>query len=171
MTATDFIKKWRNSLNYLSKPSVGIHVDWDIIPMDSKVESFSGRKAWEKIYRCTPPWFKTAQTFKELVNTKNTDYLQIIREETENGKIDYYRQNGLQEPFFCAFANDQGSFVLLGDGNHRFLDSIYLIYEENQNFDESLEKTVLDIVYLANFDDVLRPDIIWENWNEFKTIL
>lgn len=162
MTATDFIQKWRNSLNYLGKPSIGIHVGWDIIPTDSKVESFSGKKAWDKIYDCIPPWFKTPQTFKQLIDAKNSDYLQIVREETENGKIEYYRQNGLQEPFFCAFANKDGSFMLLGDGNHRFLDCIHLIDKKIKNLDNDIEKASIDIIYLSNFIDVLRTDLIWK---------
>jgi|SRR3989344_2191343 len=168
MTATDFINKWRSSLNYLNLPSVGIHVGWDIIPTNSRVETLSGKDAWKKIYSCTPPWFKIPQTFKELVGTKNADYLQIVQEETNNGKIEYYRQNGLQEPFFCAFANQDGSFLLLGDGNHRFLDSIYLLHDENRDFDEATQKATLDIIYLINFDDVLRPDNIWANWTEIQ---
>ncbi len=161
MTTEEFIKKWRYSINHLGFPSVGIHVGWDIIPVDSKVESFSGKEAWEKIYGCTPPWFKTTQTFNELINIKNADYLQIVQEETGNGKIDYYRQNGLKEPFFCGFANQEGSFILLGDGNHRFLDCLYLIHDQNHNLDEDLKRTELDIVYLSNFDEVMRPDNIW----------
>ncbi|MFA4880009.1 MAG: hypothetical protein WC650_00095 [Candidatus Doudnabacteria bacterium] len=161
MTSEEFINKWRYSLNNSGLPAVGIHVDWDIIPVNSKVKSFSGKEAWEKIYNCTPPWFKTPQTFKGLVNTKNTDYLQIVREETENGKIEYYRQNGLQEPFFCAFANEQGSFILLGDGNHRFFNCVHLINNENRNFDKDLERTALDIIYLTNFVEIMGN--IWKN--------
>lgn len=165
MTTTDFIRKWRNSINYLGFPSIGIHVGWDLIPAESRVESFSGKEAWEKIYNCTPPWFKIPQTFKELVKTRNTDYLQIVREETENGKIEYYSQNGLREPFFCVFADLNRSFLLLGDGNHRFLDCIYLMHDKNRSFDEDIKKTSVDIIFLSNFVDVLRPDVIWKtNW-------
>lgn len=165
MTAEEFIKKWRYSINHLGFPSVGIHVDWNIIPTDSKVESLSGKEAWEKIYNCTPPWFKTPQTFKELVTSKNADYLQIVQEEIGNGKIEYYHQNGLQEPYFCAFARPNGSFLLLGDGNHRFLDCIYLIHDQNHNFDEDIKRASIDIIFLPNLVDVLRPDVIWgNNW-------
>ena len=162
MTATDFIQKWQNSLNYLGKRSVGINVDWDIIPADSRIESFSGKEAWEKIYNCTPPWFKTPQTFKKLADTKNKDYLQIVGEETRNGKIEYYNQNGLREPFFCVFADLNRPFLLLGDGNHRFLDCIYLMHDKSRDFDEDIKRTSVDIIFLSNFVDVLRPDIIWK---------
>ncbi len=168
MTATIFINKWRNSINYLGLPSVGIHVGWDVIPMDSKVEIFSGEDAWKKIYKCTPPWFKSPKIFQQLVDVKDSDYLQIVKEETENGKIEYYRRNGLREPFFCAFTNQQGSFMMLGDGNHRFLDCLYLIHDENRNFDKNIQNTTLDIIYLANLDDVLKLNDIWGNWTEIK---
>lgn len=165
MNAEDFIKKWHNSINYLGLPSVGIHVGWDIIPLDSKVKTLSGKKAWENIIHCTPPWFKIPQTFEELVNTKNSDYLQIVQEETQNGKIDYYRSQGLQEPIFCIFANQDGSFMLLGDGNHRFLDCMHLIHAQSCNFDEDIKNTSVDIIYLSNFNDILKPEVIWKtNW-------
>jgi hypothetical protein len=163
MTVTDFIQKWRNSLNYLGKPSIGIHVGWDIIPINSKVESFLGKEAWDKIYDCTPPWFKTPQTFKELITSKNADYLQIVQEEIDNGKIEYYCQNGLSEPFFCAFAKPDGSFKLLGDGNHRFLDCLYLIHEKKKDLNSDIQNTALDVIYLQNFNQVLLPDNIWRN--------
>ncbi len=162
MTASEFIQKWRNAKNYLGLPSVGIHVGWDIIPMDSKVDVLSGNAAWKRIYECTPPWFKKPKSFQQLVDAKDSDYLQIVKEETENGKIDYYSKNGLKEPFFCAFANKDGSFTILGDGNHRFLDSIYLIHDQNHNLDEDLKKVTLEIIYLVTFEEVLLPDKIWK---------
>lgn len=161
MTAREFIDKWRTLLNYLNRPSVGIHVGWEIIPADSRVETLYGREAWEKIYGSTPPWFKSAKTFKELVEAKDADYNQIVKEETDNGKIEYYLKNGLPEPLFCAFANTDGSFILLGDGNHRFLDCNYLIYEKNINLNNDIDKASVDIIYLSNFADVLRTDVIW----------
>ena len=163
MTAQEFVNKWKNSLNYLNLPTVGIHIDWDIIPLDSKVENLSGSEAWKKIYNCTPPWFKTPKTFKELVESRDPDFNQIVKEETDNGKIEYYRQNGLAEPVFCAFANTDGSFKMLGDGNHRFLDCLYLIYEEKKDFNNDIQNTVLDVIYLENFDQVLLPENIWRN--------
>ena len=73
--------------------------------------------------------------------------------------------NGLQEPNFCIFANNDGTFMLLGDGNHRFLDCIYLMTAEEKIFDSEIANTALDVIYLSNFDDVMRPDLIWkENW-------
>ncbi|OGK30110.1 hypothetical protein A3I56_00410 [Candidatus Roizmanbacteria bacterium RIFCSPLOWO2_02_FULL_43_10] len=165
MTAEDFIKKWQGSINYHGLPTVGINVQWSIIPLDSKVGVLSGIKAWERLYHCVPPWFETPQTFRNLVDTKNSDYQQIVREETEQGKIEYYHTKGLQEPFFCVFASQDGSFNLLGDGNHRFLDCIHLIHYQNHNFDEDIKRTSVDIIYLTNFVDVLRPDVIWKtNW-------
>lgn len=165
MKAVDYITKWRNSINYLNLPSVGIHVGWDLISHDSKVIILAGNEAWAKIYSFTPPWFKTPQTFQPLVDTKNLDYMDIVKAETNNGKIDYYRQNGLQEPFFCAFSNLNGSFTLLGDGNHRFLDCLHLIHEESRNFDKYIQNTQLDIVYLDNFDEVMKTNEIWSNWD------
>ncbi len=161
MTAKDFIDKWRYSINHLNLPSIGIHVDWDNIPNNANVQTFYAEEAWEKLYSCTPPWFKVPQTFKQLTKTKNDDYMQIVREETDNGKISYYRKNGLQEPFFCAFANSSGSFILLGDGNHRLLDSLHLIHNEGQNFNKDIKRSVIDIIYLENFADVLLPENIW----------
>lgn len=165
MTAAEFISKWRSAINHLGRPTIGIHVGWNIISMDSKVETFSGEEAWEKVLKSTPPWFKIPQTFKELKDYQNSDYNQIVKEETENGKIEYYRTNGLREPNFCIFANTNGSFMLLGDGNHRFLDCLYLMIAEKKNFDSAITNTTLDIIYLSNFDEAMRPDLIWkENW-------
>lgn len=161
MTAEEFIQKWKNSINYLGLPSVGIHVGWDLIDLNSQVKTLSGQETWNLLYACKPPWFKKPQTFRELVATKNSDYLQIVTEETNNGKIEYYRHNGLKEPVFCAFAKQDGSSMLLGDGNHRFFDCIYLIDTEKRNFDSDIEKTTVDVVYLSNFVDVLQTNIIW----------
>jgi len=165
MTSADFIKKWRNSINYLNQRSVGIHVGWDLIPPNSTVENLNGETAWKKIYTTTPPWFKVPQTFQQLVNTKNEDYLQIVDEETKNGKLKYYRQKGILEPFFCAFSNQDGSFLLLGDGNHRFLDCIYLIHDEDKIFECYIKNTTVDIICLPNFDEVILPSQIWPTWN------
>lgn len=161
MTAAEFICKWRNAINYLRLPSVGIHVGWNIIPIDSRVDCLSGKKAWERIYTCVPPWFKTPQIFRQLIDTKNTDYADIVTAETNNGKIEWYRNHGLQEPYFCAFANEDGSFTMLGDGNHRFLDCLYLIHEEGKNFSNDIQNTTLDIIFLTNCRDVILPYNIW----------
>jgi len=162
MTAGEFIQKWQNSRNYLGLPSVGIHVDWNLINLNSLVKTYSGQDGWNLLYTCTAPWFKKPQTFKELINTKNADCLQIIQEETDNHKIEYYQRNGLKEPFFCAFAKQDGSFILLGDGNHRFLDCIYLIDHQYHDFGDDIKKTSVDVIYLTNFVDVLRTDLIWK---------
>lgn len=164
MTATEFINRWRNSINYLGFPSVGIHVGWDLIPTNSRVERLIGEEAWKKIYSFTPPWFKTPQTFQHLVDTKNADYSQIVKEETDNGKLEYYRKNGLTDTSFCAFSNHDGSFVLLGDGSHRFLDCAYLIDVEKPSFAPETEKTSVDIIYLNNFDQVIEPIKVWPTW-------
>lgn len=163
MTAEEFINKWKNSLNYLNLPTVGIHVGWDKIALESRVENLSGKEAWDKLYYCSPPWFKTPKTFKELIESRDSDFNQIIKEETANTKVEYYRQNGLHEPFFCSFANANGSFNLLGDGNHRFLDCLYLIHEEKKDFNDDIQNAVLDIIYLKNFDQVLLTDNIWRH--------
>lgn len=165
MTAKEFINKWKASLNYLGLPSVGIHVGWEIIPADSGVDNLSGKEAWERIYDSTPPWFKSHKTFRQLVKSKNADYLQIVKEETENGKIEYYRKNGLREPHFCAFTKKGKIFTLLGDGNHRFLDCLHLIHDKNKNFDIDIRNATLDIINLQNFDEVLLPKNIWPNWD------
>lgn len=156
MTAKNFIKKWRYIRNHHGLPAVGIHVDWEKIPLKSEVDTFRGKKAWEKLYICTPPWFESPKTFKQLAGNKDVDYLQIAEEETKNRKIECYRKNGLQDTSFCAFTNHKGSFILLGDGNHRFFDCLYLIGEENQRFDEDIKRKELDVIYLSNFDEVMR---------------
>lgn len=161
MTGKEFIKKWETALNYLGYRSVGINVRWPLISLDSKVEELTGKEAWDKLYSFTPPWFKTPKTFQYLVDSRDSDYKQIVKEETDNGKIEYYRKNGLTEPHFCAFANKDGSFVLLGDGNHRFLDCLHLIHEENINLEADIERCTLEIIYLDNFNDVLEPVNIW----------
>jgi len=164
MTAEEFIQKWKNSTNYLGLPSVGIHVGWDLIDLNSQVKTFSGQKAWNLLYDYNPPWFKRHQTFQQLVETKNADYSQIVKEETDNGKLEYYRKNGLTDTSFCAFGNHNGSFVLLGDGNHRFLDCAYLIDVEKRSFASEIGKTSVDIIYLNNFDQVIEPIKIWPTW-------
>lgn len=164
MKATDFINKWCKSINYLKLPSVGIHVNWGEIPEDSLVKQLLGKDGWEQLYGFTPPWFKTPKTFKDLINSKDSDCIQIVKEETDNGKLEYYRKNGLTDTSFCAFSNHDGSFVLLGDGNHRFLDCAYLIDVEKRSFASDIEKTSVDIIYLDNFDQVIEPIKIWPTW-------
>jgi hypothetical protein len=164
MTSHEFIKKWRESINYLGLPSVGIHVGWDLIPSDSKVEQLSGKDAWNKIYSFIPSWFKTPKTFRQLVENKDSDYQQIVKEETENGKLEYYRSGGIKEPFFPAFSNEDGSFILLGDGNHRFFDCAHLISAENLDLDSDTSLTNLDIIYLKNFDEVMKVAQIWDSY-------
>ena len=164
MIATDFIHKWRNSINYLRLPSVGIHVNWEQVTGDSLVKQLFGKEAWEQLYKFCPPWFTEPKTFKDLINSKDSDCLQIVKEETDNGKLEYYRKNGLTDTSFCAFANSSGSFVLLGDGNHRFLDCAYLIEVEKRSFAREIEKTSVDIIYLNNFDQVIGPIKIWSTW-------
>lgn len=161
MTANEFIIKWQTAINYLGLRSVGINVRWDKISLNSVVNQFSGKNAWNKLYTFTPPWFKTPKTFQYLIDNKDSDYQQIVTEETSNGKIEYYRKNGLMEPFFCAFANKDGSFVLLGDGNHRFLDCLHLIHEKNVNLKSDIDRSTLDIIYLDNFNFVTEPVNIW----------
>ena len=163
MTATNFIEKWRWAKNYLGRPSVGIHVGWDQIPQDSKVKQLYEREAWEKIYEFTPPWFKKPTTFKDLFKSKNSDYQQIVKEETGNGKINYYRNKGLTDTSFCAFSNPDESLVILGDGNHRFFDCAYLI-EEGYNFFPETEKVTIDLILLKNFEQVLQVNRIWQNF-------
>lgn len=165
MTANEFVSKWYFSRNHLELPTVGIHVGWNLILPDSKVETLFGVEAWNKVIKSTPPWFKIPQTFEELKKSKNEDYLQIVSEEVNNGKIDYYRNNGLNEPYFCIFAKCDGTFMLLGDGNHRLLDCIYLMNSENISFSEDINKATVDIIYLKNFEEVILPKNIWkENW-------
>jgi hypothetical protein len=167
MNANNFIDKWRKSTNYLNLPSVGIHVGWDIIPSDSKVEQLSGLDAWERMHKFTPSWFKKPKTFQQLIDSKDSDYQQIVKEETDNGKIEYYKVKGLKEPHFCAFANKDGTFVLLGDGNHRFLDCLHLIHEHKISLDSDSVNTTLDIIYLENFDEVMLPTNTWPNYGKY----
>ena len=161
MNAQEFIQKWRYSINYLNRPSVGIHVGWELISPSSQVKTVTSKEAWKILQKCIPPWFKSPQTFSDLSKSKNSDYKQILGEETDNGKIDYYRKNGLKEPYFCIFANHDGSTMLLGDGNHRLFDCLYLINNDHQNIENDIKNTVVDIIYLENFVDVLRTDLIW----------
>ncbi len=99
-----------------------------------------------------------------MINSKDSDYLKIVKEETDNGKLEYYRKNGLTDTSFCTFGDRSGSFVLLGDGNHRFLDCAYLINVEKLSFAPEIEKTSIDIIYLNNFDQVIESIKIWSTW-------
>lgn len=161
MTTNEFCRKWRMATNYLGLPAVGIHVSWDLIPGNSPVRQLVGKEVWERLYKFTPPWFKEPKTFRDLINSKDLDCMQIVKEETDNGKLEYYRKNGLTDTSFCAFSNKDGSFVLLGDGNHRFLDCAYLIDVEKRSFAPEIEKTSVDIIYLNNFEQVIEPIKIW----------
>ena len=161
MDALQFIVKWRASRNYLGLPSVGIHVSWDQIPLDSRIEQLVGQNAWDRLYDFTPPWFQEPKTFHRLISTSDPDYLAIVQEETNNGKLELYRNDGLRNPFFCAFANHDGSFGILGDGNHRFVDCTYLIDQQARDFASDLSRCTLDVIYVANFDRVLSPVNIW----------
>lgn len=164
MTATEFCKKWRSAINYLGFPAVGIHVNWEQIPEDALVKQLFGKEAWDRLYGFTPPWFKKPKTFRNLISSRDSDCLQIVKEETNNGKLEYYRKSGLTDTSFCAFADNDSSFVLLGDGNHRFLDCAYLIDEKKRNFAQEIKETNVDIIYLNNFDQVIEPTNIWPTW-------
>lgn len=164
MTTDGFCKKWRSATNYLGLPAVGIHVNWKQITEDSLVKQLFGKEAWEQLYEFSPPWFKKPKTFRGLIDSKDSDCLQIIKEEADNGKLEYYRKNGLTDTSFCAFADSNSAFVLLGDGNHRFLDCAYLIDEEKRSFAQEIEKTSVDIIYFNNFDQVMEPTKTWPTW-------
>ena len=146
-------------------PSVGIHVSWDLIGNSSRAECLSGTEAWSKIYNFYTPWFKEPKTFSYLFENKDSDYLQIIGEEKDNGKIEYYKNVGLLEPNFCAFGNTEGTFILLGDGNHRFIDCNHLIFE-GASFEKYIINTTLDILYLSDFEEVIVPGNIWPTQSE-----
>lgn len=167
MTANEFIQKWSNAINYLGLPSVGIHKNWNKITQESIVRQFQGNDAWEKIYETTPPWYKAPKTFKELINDNDINYRKEIINEIINGKIQRFAIQGLGDPMFCAFANHDGSFILLGDGNHRFLDCSFL-KNLGKDFSDDISKTSLDIIYLENFEEVLEPEErIWgRNYNK-----
>lgn len=165
MKAFDFCEKWSSAINDLGLRAVGIHVNWEQIPEGSSVKQLLGKEAWEQIYVFTPPWFKVPKTFRNLIDSKDTDCLQIVEEETDSGKLEHFRTNGLTESSFCAFSNHNFSFVLLGDGNHRFIDCAYLIDVEKRDFTKDLGKISLDIIYLDNFDQVIEPTKIWPTWS------
>lgn len=167
MTAREFIQKWSKAINYLGLPSVGIHKNWGKIPENSRVHQFYGNDAWNRIYDTTPPWFETPKTFRQLIDNKDTNYRSEILKEIINGKIRRFATQGLEDSIFCAFANQDGSFILLGDGNHRFLDCSFLV-NLGKDFSNDIDKTKLDIIYLENFEEVLEPEErIWgKNYNK-----
>lgn len=160
MTADEFINKWRPAINYLGLPTVGIHVDWDNIPSNSVVTQYSGRDAWDKIYNFTPPWFDQPKTFKQLIDDFDANYKGEILAEIANGKMQRYASQGLADPHFCAFTNPSESMIILGDGNHRFLDCSYLI-TLRKNLNSDIDRSELDLIHLENFEDILGVANIW----------
>lgn len=160
MAGQDFVNKWKNSINYLNLPTVGIHVSWNLIAASSRVVELQSEEAWRQIYKFTPPWFKSPKTFGELIDKAGQDYKAIVLEEILNGKIARMTDRGLEDPNFCAFAGTSSELVILGDGNHRFLNCNFLMWL-GKDFDSDIQNTKLDVIHLDNFEEVIKPQTIW----------
>lgn len=157
MTATEFISKWSTAINYLGLPSVGIHKNWEKIPANSRVTQFYGTDAWNRLYHTIPPWYESPKKFRQLIYENDSNYRGEILMEIANGKMQRFATQGLDDPKFCAFANQDGSFILLGDGNHRFLDCSFLM-NLGKDFSNDILNAELDVIYLENFENVLEPE-------------
>lgn len=162
MTADEFINKWMSAINYLQLPTVGIHVGWDRIPRDSNVSQFTGLEAWNKIYSFTPPWFQAPKTFQQLIDDFDSNYKSEIVKEIANGKMQRFASQGLADPHFCAFTDPSESIIILGDGNHRFLNCSYLM-NLGKDLSNDIARTELDIIYLSNFEEIMRTTNIWNS--------
>lgn len=161
MTAQEFIKKWTNMWDLDGTPAVGIVINWKRIPLNSKVIQLLGRGAWNKIYQFSPPWdFGTniRKPLRHWIDTKCPNYLQLIVDETNNGKMQFYQNNGLTYFDFCVFANTSDKGVL-GDGNHRFLICDYL-KSKGKDFSKDIERCRLEILYLENLEEVIESKIM-----------
>lgn len=166
MTAGDFVKKWRTLQDTDFSRLVGIEVKWDSIKPSSRVISYHGRDAWNKIYDFTPPWYVPSErkTFREMVDLKTSNYLNEIdmeKNKKSENKFEFIKKVGLKyplEPVFLVFSNSSGTKGVLGDGCHRFLVASYLINVEKLNLASDINKTDLDIICLDNFEQVIPFD-------------
>ncbi|HKC04653.1 MAG TPA: hypothetical protein VKC54_02170 [Patescibacteria group bacterium] len=162
MTTEDFVKKWRWQTDPDGTPMVGIVVMWDKIPLDSKVITFEGEDAWKKIMDYAPPWHNegVVKPFSQWVGSKG--FNDEIESERKHGKLKYYEENGLEYPFFCVFATEDGSKGIIGDGNHRFVNCKYLV-DQGKDLGSDISRCTLEVLCLKNLPEVIQ-DAVFPNY-------
>ncbi len=158
MTAEEFKNKWEELRTSMGNKVVGIDVCWPRIPPDSRVVQFFGEEAWNKIYDFSPPWdHKTNQrrSLRHWIEAQSPNYWGVIKKE---GITYHCSQDGLEYPFFCAFADAAGLKGILADGNHRFLICDYLM-RQGEVFSRDIERCTLDVVCLSNLTEVIEEKV------------
>jgi|SRR3990167_8933535 len=158
MTSGDFINKWRDQKDPDGTPLVGIVVNWEKISPQSKLVQFSGREAWQRMLEYAPPWHNdgTVKPFKQWIGSRA--YVEEIEREKQAGKLGYYEKNGLEHPFFCVFATEDGLKGVVGDGNHRFLNCKFL-EGQGKDFSQDIARCTLDILCLPNLSKVIQDAV------------
>ncbi len=158
MTVEEFIKKWKDKRIPSGAPVIGIVVNWHKILPNAKVVQHFGEEAWNKIYDFSPPWnHETNQrrAFRHWIEAQSPNYWGVIKKES----ITYHcSRDGLEYPFFCAFADATGGKGVLADGNHRFLICDYL-KGQGQDFSKDIEQCTLDILCLPNLFEVIQVTV------------
>lgn len=160
MNGKDFTNKWKDQKDPDGTSRVGIVVNWEEISLDAKVLQYSGKKAWNKIKEFAPPWHHeegVVRPFSIWIGSEK--YLAEIEREKLAGKLKYYEEHGLEYPFFCVFANKDGSKGIVGDGNHRFVNIIYLI-DQGKDMESDIIRCTLEILCLDNLSDVIQDKIL-----------
>ncbi len=146
MTTEEFINKWRWQKDPDGSEMVGIVINWDKIP------------------NYAPPWHYEGgeiRPFSHWVGSKS--YLEEIERERKAGKLSYYDEHGLEYPFFCVFANADGSKGIVGDANHRFINCRYLIDYQSKDLKNDIARCTLDILCLENLKEVIQ-DTVYPNY-------
>lgn len=155
MSVDDFISYWEKCQDTDGTPAVGIYVNWEKIQPDfCRVDQYFGKRAWEKIENFYPPlWGSFDRTLlKEWLNSNRIDYQKFIQ--SEENKIQRYKEHGLLYPLFCAISDLSGNHGILADGSHRFIDCSYII-SKNRLFNQEIEKCRLDVLCVPKLDEVL----------------
>lgn len=156
MNAQEFVNEWIHKKDTDDTNAVGIAINWNAIPFDSKVLQFYGSSAWEKIETFyTPVWGNFSRTkLSGWLNPNRTDYKKFIDE--EQLKIEFYKNYGLPIGYreFCAFADDSGNIGVLGDGSHRFIDCNYLILQ-GTDLGSEIALCRLDVICIKDLSKIL----------------
>lgn len=155
MTTNEFIKFWENLRDTDGTNAVGIGINWrNVDTQNSTVQQFFGEQAWKKIGEFYAPYWGnfTRTTLKGWLNQSRSDYQKFIDE--EKTKIEFYKNNGLVYPLFCAFADKTGAIGSLGDGSHRYIDCNYLILK-GKDLKNDINNCRLDVLCVPDLTTIL----------------
>ncbi len=160
MTASEFVEFWKDRKDTDGTNAVGIGVSWpNVVVENCAVDQYFGNDAWEKIGQYWAPYWGNFKrtTMGEWLDQSRADYQKFIDE--EKTKIEFYNDNGLVYPYFCAFADKTGSIGSLGDGCHRYIDCNYLMLKK-KDLSKDIEKCRLDVLRVPNLSLVLSENDI-----------